>query len=178
MKKLVLLSLLTALAFLVEPILGSEIASETIRPDVLLIPLIVAVVTCPGPWAVVCGGLIGLVCDCLTGHSLGPQLAAFSLMAAMGSLLAPRPRSASGVFLFSFVCAAAAETVLLALRLALDGRPLIAVPAVVQVVGRSLLTAFLISGVWLVARRLTGPFERRRSDVERIVSIGWQRSAD
>jgi rod shape-determining protein MreD len=178
MTKLVLLSLLTALAFLVEPILGSEIASETIRPDVLLIPFIVAIVAYPGPWAVVCGGLIGLLCDCLTGHNLGPQMAAFSLMAVIGSLVAPRPRSAIGVFLFSFGCAAGAETVLLAIRLALDGRPLVAFPAAVQVAGTSLTTAILISGVCLVARRLTGPFERRRSDVGRIVSIGWQRSAD
>ena len=179
MMRLVFLSLLTAVAFLLEPIVSSEVASATIRPDVLLIPLVVAVVAWPGRSAVVWGGFIGLVCDCLTGPSLGPQMAAFSLVAAIVSLAAPRPKSMVGIFLLSFGCTAAAETVLLAIRLALDGRPLVAVPAAAQVAGTSLTTALLISGMWLVARRLTRPLARRRVDAaERIVSIGWQRSAD
>lgn len=178
MMKVIVLSLLTALAFLLEPIVGSQIASATIRPDVLLVPLIVAVVVCPGPSAVLWGGLIGLICDCLTGPSLGPQMAAFALIAAIGSLASPRSKSVVEIFLLSFGCTAVAETVSLAIRRALDGRPLVAAPVAVQVVGTSLMTALLIGGVWLVARRLTGPLARRRPEAERIVSIGWQRSAD
>ncbi len=53
MMRLVFLSLLTAVAFLLEPIVSSEVASATIRPDVLLIPLVVAVVAWPG--SVGCG---------------------------------------------------------------------------------------------------------------------------
>jgi rod shape-determining protein MreD len=178
MIRLVLLALLTALAFLLEPIVGSEIASSTFRPNILLIPFLVAILACPGPSAVVWGGVIGLVCDCLTGPCLGPQMAAFALLAALGSLVPAPPLSTMGLFFLSFGYAVAAEIVSSAIRLTLVGRPFVPTAAAVQATGTALTTALLISSVWLVARRLTRPLVRRRSDGERTVSIGWQRSAD
>jgi rod shape-determining protein MreD len=178
MIRLVLLALLTALAFLLEPIVGSEIGSSTFRPDILLIPFLVAILAWPGPSAVVWGGVIGLVCDCLTGPHLGPQMAAFALLAAIGSLVPARPLSTMGLFVFSFGYAVAAEIVSSTIHLTLDGRPFVATAAAAQAAGTALSTALLISSVWLLARRMARPLVRRRPDDERIVSIGWQRSAD
>jgi rod shape-determining protein MreD len=177
MIKLVLLALLTALAFLLEPIVGSEIGSSTFRPDIPLIPVLVAILAWPGPSAVVWGGVIGLVCDCLTGPYLGPQMAAFALLAAIGSLVPARPLSTTGLLFFSLGYAIAAEFVSSTIRLTLDGRPFVANAVAAQALATALTTALLISSVWLVVRRLTRPLARR-PDGERIVSIGWQRSAD
>jgi rod shape-determining protein MreD len=174
----VLLALLTAFAFLLEPIVGSELAGSTFRPDILLIPFLVAILAWPGPSAVVWGGVIGLVCDCLTGPYLGPQMAAFALLAAIGSQVPARPLSTTGILFFSFGYAIAAEFASSTIRLTLDGRPFAANAVAAQAVGTALTTALLISSVWLVARRLTRPLVRRRPDGERIISIGWQRSAD
>jgi rod shape-determining protein MreD len=173
----IFLLLLTAAAVAIEPIVSAEVVHAAIRPDVLLIPLLVAVVAWPGSTTVVWGGLIGLVCDCLAGSSMGPRMAIFSLIAAIGSLAAPRLRSVTGVFLLTFACAAAAETASLVIRFAFEGRPLVAAAAV-EIAGPALAAALMISGAWLVARRLSRPFARSRVESERSVSIGWQRSAD
>jgi len=178
MIKLVLLASLTALAFLLEPIVGSEFAGSTFRPDILLIPFLVAILAWPGPSAVVWGGVIGLICDCLTGPHLGPQMAAFAFLAAIGSLVPARPLSTMGLLCFSFGYTIAAEFVSSAIRLTLDGRPFVANVVAAQALAPAVTTALLISSVWLVARRLTRPLVRRRVEGERIVSIGWQRSAD
>jgi rod shape-determining protein MreD len=178
MIRLVLLALLTALAFLLEPIVGSQIGSSPFRPDILLIPFLVALLACPGPSAVVCGGIIGLVCDCLTGPCLGPQMAAFALLAAVGSLVPARPLSTLGLLCFSLSCTIAAEFGSSAIRLTLDGRPFVANLVAAQALAPAVSTAILISSVWLVTRRLTRPLVRRRVEGEQILSIGWQRSAD
>jgi len=178
MIRLILLLLLTALALMSEPIVNSEISSPTIRPDVLLIPLIVATVSSPGPVAVLCGGLIGLICDCLTGSCLGPQMGAFALIAAIGGSISPRSKSIAGVFLLSTGCMVAARIVSLAIRSAFDGTSVAAAPALAQVGGTSLTTAILIVGVWFAARRTNRSFARRSHEAARIVSIGWQRSTD
>jgi rod shape-determining protein MreD len=178
MLRLIFLLLLTALAILIEPIVNSEISSPTIRPDVLLIPLIVAVITCPGPVAVIWGGVIGLVCDCLTGPCVGPQLGAFGLIAAIGSSSLRRSKSLAGVFTVATGCAVAARIISLATRLADEESFAGAAPALAQIVGTSLTTASLIVGVWFAARQTIRPFARRNAEGARIVSIGWQRTTD
>jgi rod shape-determining protein MreD len=178
MIRLILLLLLTALAILSEPIVNSEVSNPTIRPDVLMIPIMVAVVACPGPIAVFWGSLMGLVCDCLTGPWLGPQMGAFALIAAIGSSISSRSKSIVGVFVLSCGCAFAARIFSLAIRSTSDVTSVFTAPALAQVVGASLTTAILIVGVCFAARRITRPFARRGSEESRIVSIGWQRSTD
>ncbi len=121
--KFVFVSLLAVLAFMLEPVVGPLLGGATYRPDILLLPVVAAVIACPGSPAVVLGAIVGLVCDCLAGATVGPQMAAFSLTAAAASLL-PRPKSVVGIFALSFACAAGLETAIAAIRLAQTGRPL------------------------------------------------------
>jgi rod shape-determining protein MreD len=175
--RFVFISLLAVLAFLLEPVVSSLLGGATLRPDILLLPVVAAVIACPGSWAVILGGLIGLVCDCLAGATVGPQMAAFSLIASVASLMT-RPRSVVGVFVLSFVCAAGLETAIAAIRLAQNGRPVFELPPAIEIAGPALMTAIVIGGVWLAAWQLTRPFARRRLDGGRRIAIGWQRSAD
>ena len=78
MTKFGLFSLLTILAVLCEPLVSVQIGNPALRPDMLLVPVVAAVVAAPGPIAVLSGGLIGLICDCLTGPQPGPQTAALA----------------------------------------------------------------------------------------------------
>lgn len=178
MIRLVLFALLTALAFLLDPIVASELGGATFRPNVLLIPLLVAIFAWPGSVAVVCGACIGLICDCLAGHALGPQAAAFAILAAIGSLVPPRPLSTSGLLFSLLIEAFAAELVASSIRLTFEGRPFIADAIAPQAAATALSTALLLSAVWFLARSLAKPFVRRPRAAGRAVSIGWQRTAD
>jgi rod shape-determining protein MreD len=175
--KFVFVSLLAVLAFMLEPVVGSLLGRATFRSDIPLLPVVAAVIACPGSPAVVLAAIVGLVCDCLVGATVGPQMAAFSLIAAVASLTA-RPKSAVGIFVLSFVCAAGLETAIGAIRLAQNGRPLSELPPAGEIAAPALMTAIVIGGVWLAAWQLARPFSRRRLEGGRLVSIGWQRTAD
>jgi rod shape-determining protein MreD len=166
------LCLLTAFAVLVEPILSSEVGNPTARPDVLLLPAIVALLVRPGWLAVVWGGLIGLVCDCLTGPCLGPQLAAFAILAAIGSVLSPRSKSLIAIFSISFGYVLAARTVSSTVHRALEALVPIFEPAGGQLLGSALSTAILVAAIWFAARQLSAPFSRRGLERERRPSFG------
>lgn len=175
--KFVFVVMLTVLTILLEPVIGSLFGGATLRADILALPVVAAVIACPGSPAVALAGLVGLVCDCLAGPRMGPQMAAFALIAAVASL-AGRPRSVVAVFVRSFACAAGLETAIAAIRLAGNGRPVPELPPAVEIAGPALIAAIVIGGVWLFAWHLTRLFSRRRLDGGRLVSIGWQRSAD
>jgi rod shape-determining protein MreD len=175
--KFVFISLLAVLAIMLEPVVGPLLGGATFRPDILLLPVVAAVIACPRSPAVVLGAIVGLVCDCLAGTTVGPQMAAFALIAAVASLV-PRPKSVVGIFVLSFVCAAGLGTAIAVIRLAQNGRPLSELPPTVEIAAPALMTAIVIGGVWLAAWQLTRPFSRRRLDGGRLVSIGWQRTAD
>src|ERR1700685_3134827 len=102
MFKLFGLILLGALAFVLEPVAASEFAGWGLRPDLPLSVLVAGIIVCPGPAAVIAGGAIGLLCDCLAGSRVGPLMAAFALLAAIGSLTSIRPLSLARVLIFSF----------------------------------------------------------------------------
>lgn len=179
MTKLGLFSLLTILAVLSEPLVNGEIVNPATRPDVLLVPVVVGVVVCPGPIAVVSGALIGLVCDCLTGPQLGPQMAAIALIAAIGSLISLRSKSIVDVFLLSFGCVFLARAAAMAARHALDSQPLAALATAGQIAGTSFVTALSLVAVLLVIRRAARPFVRHSwVGQTKIATLGWSRGSD
>jgi rod shape-determining protein MreD len=175
--KFALVVMLTVLVFLLEPVIGPLFGGATLRAEVLCFPVVAAVIACPGSPAVVLAGLVGLVCDCLAGTAVGPQMAAFALIAAVASLLA-RPKSMVGIFVLSFACAAGLETTIAVIRSAQSGFPLSSLPPAVDMAVPAVMTALVMSGLWLAVRQLTRPFARRPVDGGRFVSIGWQRTAD
>jgi cell shape-determining protein MreD len=175
--KFVLVSTLTLLFFMLEPVIGPLLGGATTRAEVLCFPVVAAVIACPGSSAVVLGAFVGLVCDCLAGAAVGPQMAAFALIAAVASLTS-RPKSVVGIFVLSFACAAGLEAAIVAIRSAQSGFPLSRLPSAVEMAVPALVTAIVMSGLWLAARQLTRPFARRPLDGGRFVSIGWQRTAD
>jgi rod shape-determining protein MreD len=175
--KFALVLMLTALVFLLEPVVGPLFGGATVRADVLCFPVVAAVIACPGSSAVVLAGLVGLVCDCLAGATVGPQMAAFALVAAVAGLTA-RPKSVVGIFVLSFVCAAGLETAIAGIRSAQSGFPLSSLPPGVEMAVPAVVTAIVLSGLWLAVRQLTRPFARSTLDGGRFVSIGWQRTAD
>jgi rod shape-determining protein MreD len=171
--------LLTILALLCEPIVSAEIANPALRPDVLLVPVVVAVVATPGPIAVFCGGLIGLVGDCQTGPQLGPQMAAFALIAAVGSLISLRSKSIVDVFLLSFGCVFLGRAAAMAACRSLDSRPLGAAAVAGQIAGTAFVTAVSLIGVLLLVRWAARPFVRHSwVGTTRIATLGWSRVAD
>ena len=179
MKRLGWLSLLTILALSCEPIVSAEIATPTLRPDVVLIPIVAAVVATPGSAAVFCAAVIGLISDCLTGQHLGPQMAAFAIVAAVGSLMSLRPKSIVDVFLLSFGCVFAARTVAMAARLTLDHEPLNATTAGMQIAGTSFVTALLLIAVLLLVRWAARPFVRHSWVAQtNLAKLGWSRVSD
>ena len=175
--KFALVATLTVLVFMLEPVLGPLLGGASLRAEILCFPVVAAVLACPGPPAVILGALVGLVCDCLAGTTVGPQMAAFALIAAVASLTA-RPKSVVGLFVLSFACAAGLETAIAAIRSAQSGFPLSGLPPAVEMAVPAVVTAIVMSGVWLAVRQLTRPFARRPLDGGRFVSIGWQRTAD
>jgi len=175
--KFALVLMLTVLVFLLEPVVGPLFGGATVRADVLCFPVVAAVIACPGSSAVVLGALVGLVCDCLAGATVGPQMGAFALIAAVASLTA-RPKSVVGIFVLSFVCAAGLETAIAGIRSAQSGFPLSSLPPTVEMAVPAVVTAIVLSGLWLAVRQLTRPFARSPLDSGRFVSIGWQRTAD
>jgi rod shape-determining protein MreD len=177
--KLGLLSLLTVVAVLCEPILGAQIGNPALRPDVVLIPIVAAIVASPGPAAVFAGALIGLICDCLTGPHLGPQMAAFALIAAVGSVISLRPKSIVDVFLLSFACVFLARTAAMAARLSLDGHPFSATATAGHVASTSFVTALSLITILLLVRRVAKPFVRHSWVAKtRFATLGWSRSSD
>ncbi|HEX4073211.1 MAG TPA: hypothetical protein VHX68_18675 [Planctomycetaceae bacterium] len=175
--KFALVVMLTVLICLLEPIVGPLLGGATVRAEVLCFPVLAAVLAWPGSPAVVLGALVGLVCDCLAGATVGPQMAAFALVAAVASLTA-RPKSAVGIFVLSFACAAVLETAVAAIRSAESGFLFSHLPKAIEIVVPAVVTSIVMSGLWLAARQLTRPFARRPLDGGRFVSIGWQRTAD
>jgi len=175
--KFALVVMLTVVVFLLEPILGPLLGGASFRAAGLCFPVVATVIACPGSPAVVLAGLVGLVCDCLTGGTLGPQMAAFALIAAVASLTA-RPKSVVGIFVLSFACAAGLETAIAAIRSAQNGFRFPNLPAAVDMAVPAVVTAIVMSSLWLAARQLTRPFARRPLAGGRFVSIGWQRTAD
>jgi rod shape-determining protein MreD len=179
MIKLGLFSLLTLLAVLCEPLVNGEIANPAIRPDLLLVPVVVAVVASPGPTAVVSGALIGLVCDCLTGPQLGPQMAAIALIAGIGSLISLRSKSIVDVFLLAFGCVFLARSAAMAARHSLDSLPFGSLASAGQIAGTSFVTAVSLVALLLVIRRIARPFARHSwVGQSKIATLGWSRSAD
>jgi rod shape-determining protein MreD len=179
MMKLGLLSLLTVVAVLCEPILGAAIGNPALRPDVVLIPIVAAIVAAPGPAAVFAAALIGLICDCLTGPYLGPQMAAFGLIAAVGSVLSLRPKSIADVFLLSFACVFLARIAAAAARFSLDGEPFSAPTIAGQIAGTSFVTALLLVTILLLVRRAAKPFVRHSWVAKtRLATLGWSHSLD
>jgi rod shape-determining protein MreD len=178
-KKLGWLSLLTVIALACEPIVSAEIGNPTFRPDVVLIPLVAAVVATPGSAAVFCAAVIGLICDCLTGPHLGPQMAAFALLAAIGSLISLRPKSIVDVFLLSFGCVFAARTAAMAARLTFDNEPVSPTTAGAHVACASFVTAVLLIAVLLLIRWAARPFVRNSWVAQtNLATLGWSRTAD
>jgi rod shape-determining protein MreD len=178
-KKLAWLSLLTVLAVACEPIVSAEIGNPTFRPDIVLIPLVAAVVATPGSAAVFCAAVIGLICDCLTGPHLGPQMAAFALVAAIGSLISLRPKSIVDVFLLSFGCVFAVRSAAMAARLALDNEPVSATTAGAHITGASFITAALLIVVLLLIRWAAKPFVRHSWVAQtNLATLGWSRVSD
>jgi rod shape-determining protein MreD len=91
--KLFLPVMFTAAALLVQPIVDESFGGS-FRPDLRLAALAICVSLCPGAPAVICGGLVGLILDCLTGPHLGARAAAFSVLAGLGSAaVGRRPES-------------------------------------------------------------------------------------
>lgn len=177
--KVLAVLLLSVFAFAIEPIVGSQISSDTLRPNVVLIPLVVGFLAWPGPVAVVWAGVVGLVCDCLAGTSVGPQMATFALLAAIGTLTLPkdRPLSAFEIVLFCFGFLFSAEIASSLIRMLIDGRTIEAVFATRMAAGSAGATTVLVGGFWMagraLVRRLTG-WRPMPPDV----AIGWQKSAD
>jgi rod shape-determining protein MreD len=179
MLKLGSLSLLTVFAVACEPILSAEIGNPMFRPDLVLIPIVAVVVTSPGPAAVFCAALIGLLCDCLTGPHLGPQMAAFGLVAAIGSLISLRPKSIVDVFLLSFACIFSARTAAMAARLTYDNEPLAATTAAAHIAGSSFVTALLLIAVLWLVRRAARPFVRHSWVAQtNLATLGWSHGLD
>jgi rod shape-determining protein MreD len=179
MKQFGLFLLLTTLAVLCEPLVSAAIPNPALRPDVLLVPVVVAVVAAPGPIAVLCGGLVGLICDCLTGPQLGPQMAAFALIAAIGSLVSLRSKSIVDVFLLAFGCVFLGRAAALAAGHALDPQPFAAAGTAAQIGGTACITALSLIVVLLLIRRVARPFVRHSSvGTTRIATLGWSRVPD
>ena len=177
MMKVVFLLLVTALAFGIEPIVGAEIPSETLRPAVLLLPLIVAVLLAPGAFAVVWGGLVGLCFDCLSGPTIGPRMAAFAIVAAAGTLLPLRRKTPARVAAISFCLPRRARSP----RGQSSGRSKgrrSPTPQPCAIAGTSLATALVTGLVCLAAARLARPFQSGQSDLQHVGTFGWQRGAD
>jgi len=171
--------LLGVFAFAIEPIVGSQITNDALRPNVILGPLVVGILAWPGPFAVIWAGIVGLVCDCLAGTSVGPQMAAFALLAAVGTFILPkdRPLSAFEIVLFFFGFLFSAEISSSLIRMSIEGRTVEAVLATRVAAGSAGATTVLFCGFWLAgrafARRLTG-----WRPIPPDVSIGWQKSAE
>ena len=179
MTKFGLFSLLTILAVLCEPLVSVQIGNPALRPDMLLVPVVAAVVAAPGPIAVLSGGLIGLICDCLTGPQPGPQTAALALIAAIGSLISLRSKSIVDVFLLSFGCVFLGRAAALAACHALDPHPFGAAAAAGQIAGTSFVTALSLIVVLLLIRRAARPFVRHSwVGTARIATLGWSRVSD
>ncbi len=173
------LAALTAAACSFQPIVDRELGGGSHRPDLLLVPLLVAVLASPGPWAVFWSGVVGLVGDCLAGPQLGPRMAAFALLAAVLSWTLPRRRLlAWEVGFFGFGLALGAGMASSAIGRILEDRPAVVADLAHDAAGRGLATSFLVGGVWIVFRQ-AGRFMRRdRSVTTSTVAIGWQRRAD
>jgi cell shape-determining protein MreD len=77
---------LMAAALLLQPVVDRMSAGFVGRPNLQLASLAICVSLCPGPPAVICCGILGLILDCLAGPQLGARVAGFSLLAAVGSI--------------------------------------------------------------------------------------------
>ena len=147
-----LLAIISILAFLVAPIVEREMPESALRPDVLLVPIVAGVAWCPGPAAVVCSGAIGLGCDCLADSRPGPRLAAFALLAAVGSLALPkRPRSLAAIFVFCFALALTAAAVSSAITISMAHQPLAWRSVCENSLGTALSTAILLTAPRIAA---------------------------
>jgi rod shape-determining protein MreD len=173
------LLLLTAVAVLLQPIAASELSNPALRPDVLLLPLIVAVLRWPGPLAVVWGGLIGLMVDCLAGQSLGPQMATFALFSAIGTVTVPQRRlSAIEIALFAFGLTFVSETLSSAICILLDGRTLRLSEAAAGAAKSAMMTTLVIGMLWLMGRVLGRRMWLGRDSRGRRTPAGWQASTE
>jgi cell shape-determining protein MreD len=160
--KLAALLSLSACMFLVAPVIDREIGQATIRPNVLLVPIIVGVLYCPGPSAVVTSAAIGLGCDCLADSRLGPRMAVLALLAAMGTFLLPeRPRSLMTVLSFAFAVTFAAAAFSLAISMSDSGQPFTWRNAWADVAGCAFATTLLVAAPRLVASVLWWAAVRR-----------------
>ncbi len=81
---------LSSLAVLAAPIVDQACGDRSFRPDLTMAPLAICVSLCPGAPAVVCGGVLGLMLDCLAGPHLGGRTVCFCLLAAVASLAVGR----------------------------------------------------------------------------------------
>src|SRR5580704_4966611 len=82
--------MLSAMAFLLAPLVEHASVEWAIRPNLYLAPLAICLSLCPGAPAVIGCGLVGLFVDCLSGPQLGARAACFSLIAALASLAVGR----------------------------------------------------------------------------------------
>jgi cell shape-determining protein MreD len=143
---------LTACMLLVAPIIDREVGQTIIRPNVLLVPMIVGVLYCPGSSAVVTSAAIGLGCDCLADSRLGPRMAAFALLAAFGTFLLPqRPRSLLTVLMFAFALTFAAAASSLAISMSGAGQPFAWRNACAEIAGCAVATTVLVAAPRLAA---------------------------
>ena len=156
---------------------GPLLGGATLRAEVLCFPVVAAVIACPG----VAG------CGSCRSRRTGLRLSGGGRRGtADGRFRARRrcsqfddePKSAVGIFVLSFVCAAGLETAIAAIRSAQSGFPLSHLPSAVDMAVPAVVTAIVMSGLCLAVRQLTRPFARRPLDGGRFVSIGWQRTAD
>jgi hypothetical protein len=111
-------------------------------------------------------------------------MAAFGLIAAIGSVISLRPKSIVDVFLLSFGCVFLARTAALAARLSLDGQPFSAESfsagaSAGQVASTSFVTALSLITILLLVRRVAKPFVRHSWVAKtRIATLGWSRATD
>ena len=168
------LGILTVFVLAMDPIFISALPGWSARPNVLLVPLAVAVMRWPGPLAVVWGGLIGLCCDCLSGPVLGPQMALFALLAAVGTFFIPqRPLTSIEILLFSFGFLFIGLAFSSLVKAWFSGPSPGSATGAGAVAGAALTTALLISVFWVAGRRLlrrAGGGRRRARGASR----GWQ----
>jgi rod shape-determining protein MreD len=150
--KLFLTATLTAAALLAQPIVDQSFRGS-FRPDLRLAPLAICISLCPGAPAVICGGLVGLILDCLAGPHLGARAACFCVLAALGSMVVGRRSeswigrvAACGLILF------AAEMATRIIASSLAGGTLPLATATLDSALSALATTIMLCALWCLLR--------------------------
>jgi cell shape-determining protein MreD len=144
---------LTAAAIALEPAFHGALAGSDWEPNLLLVPFALALLTGPGPSAVLWCAFVGFVADCLSGAALGPQTAAFAIVAAIGSLVIPdRLRTAVEHAAIAFAAILSGVWLAAGLRLLLEAGA--TPPPLADTTRAAAATAGLIAASGFLLRRL------------------------